>query len=91
MGMFDTVYAALDCPFCGREYRYTPLSYEQAEQEIKKTKQRLDDRILIEKAKGVLMKERQISEEQAFELIRKIGMDKRRPMTDIAQIILMNQ
>lgn len=39
MGMFDTVYAALDCPFCGREYRYTPLSYEQAEQEIKETKQ----------------------------------------------------
>ena len=39
MGMFDTVYAALDCPFCGRKYRYKPLSYEQAEQEIKKTKQ----------------------------------------------------
>jgi uncharacterized Zn-finger protein len=39
MGMFDTVYAALDCPFCGRKYRYTPLSYEQAECEIKKTKQ----------------------------------------------------
>ena len=39
MGMFDTVNAALDCPFCGRKYRYTPLSYEQAEREIKKTKQ----------------------------------------------------
>ena len=39
MGMFDTVYAALECPFCGRKYHYTPLSYEQAEQEIKKTKQ----------------------------------------------------
>ena len=39
MGMFDTVYAALDCPFCGRKYRYTPISYEQAEREIKKTKQ----------------------------------------------------
>ena len=38
MGMFDTVYAALDCAFCGRKYRYTPLSYEQAEREIRKTK-----------------------------------------------------
>ena len=39
MGMFDTVYAALNCPFCGKEYCYTPLSLEQAEREIKKTKQ----------------------------------------------------
>jgi len=39
MGMFDTVYVALECPFCGREFLYTPLSYKQAEQEIKKTKQ----------------------------------------------------
>lgn len=67
------------------------MEIQKIQQEIKKTKQRLDDRILIEKAKGVLMKERQITEEQAFELIRKIGMDKRRPMKDIAKIILMNQ
>lgn len=61
------------------------------QEEVKKTQQRLDDRILIEKAKGVLMKEQQIGEQQAFEMIRKIGMDKRRPMKDIANIILLNQ
>lgn len=33
MGMFDTIYAELDCPFCGRQYRHTPLSREQAERE----------------------------------------------------------
>jgi hypothetical protein len=27
MGMFDTVYAELDCPFCGRQYRYSPMSW----------------------------------------------------------------
>lgn len=61
------------------------------QQQMQKTQQRLDDRILIEKAKGVLMKEKQIGEKKAFELIRKIGMDKRRPMKDIAEIILLNE
>jgi hypothetical protein len=42
MGMFDTVYAALDCPFCGRTYRHTPLSHEQAAEEIKKYKKTPD-------------------------------------------------
>lgn len=67
------------------------LEISKMHEEMKKTQQRLDDRILIEKAKGVLMKERQLSEKQAFEMIRKIGMDKRRPMKDIANIILLNQ
>jgi hypothetical protein len=40
MGMFDTVYAELDCPFCGRQYRHTPLSWEQAMQECKEIKER---------------------------------------------------
>ena len=40
MGMYDTVYAELDCPFCGRQYRHTPLTQEQAEKEIRKYKQR---------------------------------------------------
>lgn len=38
--MFDTVYAELDCPFCGRQYRHDPLTYEQAEKEVRESKQR---------------------------------------------------
>ncbi|MCG8686059.1 MAG: response regulator [Desulfobacterales bacterium] len=60
-------------------------------QEVSKTKQRLEDRALIEKAKGLLMRQKNISEDEAFKMIRKIGMDKRRPMRDIAKIILLNQ
>ena len=40
MGMFDTIFAALVCPFCGRCYHHAPLSLEQAVQEIKEYKQR---------------------------------------------------
>nr|WP_321465972.1 response regulator [uncultured Desulfobulbus sp.] len=62
----------------------------QKQLEIDQTKKRLEARALIEKAKGVLMKEHNIGEEEAFQMIRKLGMDKRRPMQDIAEIILLN-
>ena len=39
MGMFDTVYAELDCPFCGKPYRHSPLSQTQAARELKEHKQ----------------------------------------------------
>ncbi|OQY82455.1 MAG: hypothetical protein B6D40_08970 [Anaerolineae bacterium UTCFX3] len=39
MGMFDTVFAELDCPFCGRQYRYSPMSWEEAEREVRRHKQ----------------------------------------------------
>lgn len=39
MGMFDTVYAELDCPFCDRQYRYSPMRWEEAEREVKQHKQ----------------------------------------------------
>ncbi len=59
--------------------------------EMEVTRKRLEDRTVIERAKGILMKQKNISEEEAFQLIRKIGMDKRRPMRDIAEIILLNE
>jgi len=39
MGMFDTIYAELDCPYCGKEYHYSPMTLEQAEKEIAEHKQ----------------------------------------------------
>jgi hypothetical protein len=39
MGMYDTVYAELTCPFCGKEYRHSPLTMEQAKKEIAEHKE----------------------------------------------------
>jgi DNA-binding XRE family transcriptional regulator len=39
MGMYDTIYAELVCPFCGRQYRHTPLSWEQAKRECEERKE----------------------------------------------------
>ena len=37
--MYDTVYAELDCPFCGKQYRYSPMTSQRAAQEMSEHKQ----------------------------------------------------
>jgi signal transduction protein with GAF and PtsI domain len=52
----------------------------------------LISRKLVERAKGILMKEQQLSEEEAFRRIQKKSMDLRKTMREIAEaIILANQ
>jgi len=50
----------------------------------------LDTRKKVEKAKGILMKEQDLSEEEAFNLIRKSSMNKRVSMKEIAEAIILN-
>lgn len=47
-------------------------------------------RKIIEKAKGILMKEQGITEESAYNLIRKSSMDKRVHMQNIAEAIVLS-
>lgn len=49
----------------------------------------LETRKLIERAKGVLMKKRGLSEPEAFREIQKQSMDRRKSMKDIAEAILL--
>jgi AmiR/NasT family two-component response regulator len=52
----------------------------------------LISRKVIERAKGILMKEQNLSEEEAFRRIQKKSMDLRKSMREIAEaIILANQ
>lgn len=60
---------------------------------IVKTKiiqEELQARKKIERAKGILMKEQQLSEDAAYNLIRKSSMDKRMAMKDIAEAIILS-
>ena len=50
----------------------------------------LDARKKIEKAKGLLMQEQGLTEEEAFKLIRKSSMDKRVTMKEIAEAIILS-
>ncbi len=49
----------------------------------------LEARKRIEKAKGILMREQNMSEEGAYTLLRKSSMDKRVPMKEIAEAIIL--
>jgi AmiR/NasT family two-component response regulator len=51
----------------------------------------LEDRKVIERAKGRLMARYQMSEDQAFQRLRRAAMDTRRPMIDIARALLVSE
>lgn len=52
-------------------------------------KENLQARKVIERAKGLLMDQRKISEEQAYTLMKKTSMNMRKPMADVAQAIIL--
>jgi signal transduction protein with GAF and PtsI domain len=49
----------------------------------------LMSRKLVERAKGILMKEQQLSEEEAFRRLQKKSMDLRKSMREIAEAIIL--
>jgi response regulator NasT len=58
-------------------------------EEVSTLKLNLEERKLIERAKGLLMEQRHLSEERAYSLMKKASMNMRKPMSDIAQAILL--
>lgn len=54
-------------------------------------KQSLESRKLIERARGLLMERFGLSEAEAFRRIQKTAMDSRRPMSEIAQALLLTE
>ena len=56
--------------------------------ELTKTKSDLEARKLIERAKGLLMEQRGVSEHAAYEALRKMAMARGKPVRDIAETIV---
>ena len=52
---------------------------------------RLDERKVIERAKGALMRRYNLSEETAFQRLRRAAMDSRRSMADISRALLVSE
>jgi len=50
----------------------------------------LESRKKVEKAKGILMREQKLTEDEAYKLIRKSSMDRRVSMKDIAEAIIVS-
>ena len=59
--------------------------------EVKSLRARLDERKVIERAKGALMRRYGLSEEDAFQRLRRAAMDSRRSMAEIARALLVSE
>lgn len=57
--------------------------------DVEKANERLETRKVVEKAKGYLMETNHVTEEEAYEYIRKMSKIKNVSMKRIAEIILM--
>ena len=56
--------------------------------ELEKTRSTLAERKIIEKAKGILMKRRTIDEQSAYQMMRKMAMDKNQKLAAVAENII---
>ncbi len=63
--------------------------FEALRREAADLRQALDDRKVIERAKGVLMKRSGLDEPEAFRRLQKLASEKSRKLVEIAQMILV--
>ncbi len=57
-------------------------------QELEKTRAQLAERKVVDKAKGILMKQRGMSEDDAYKAMRKLAMSTNKRLVDIAEAIV---
>ena len=58
-------------------------------EENERLRKSLEERKLVDKAKGILMKKEGVLEDEAYRRIQKLSMDKRKRMADIAEAIIL--
>ncbi len=57
--------------------------------ELEQTRRALEERKLVDRAKGILMRARGIGEEEAYALLRKTAMDQGRKLGEVAQALVL--
>ena len=63
-------------------------AFARLTRELEQARSELEDRKLIEQAKGILMRTRHLSEADAYTLLRSTAMNQNRRMVDIAQSLV---
>jgi len=63
-------------------------AYSRLMRELEEARGELENRKLIERAKGILMRSRGLTEDKAYALMRKTAMDQNRKIADIAQSLI---
>jgi response regulator NasT len=63
-------------------------AFDRLQRELAEARNELAARKVIERAKGILMRSRQLSEEEAYALLRQAAMNEKRKIADIAQSVV---
>ena len=63
-------------------------AFSRMARELEEARGELEGRKLVERAKGILMKSRGMSEEDAYALLRKTAMNQNRKLADVAQSLV---
>jgi len=63
-------------------------AFSRLQSELEQTKSALEERKVIDRAKGILMKAKNFSEEQAYALLRKTAMNENRKIAEVAQSVV---
>lgn len=56
--------------------------------ELDQTRSQLAERKVVERAKGILMQKRGISEDEAYKTLRKLAMDKNKRLVEVAETLI---
>ncbi len=62
--------------------------FQSMQAELERTRTKLTERKLIERAKGILMKEKKVTEDEAYRLLRKLAMDKSTTLAAICEQVI---
>jgi len=62
--------------------------FQALREELEQTKSTLADRKLIDKAKGIIMKQRGMDEAEAYKSLRKMAMDSNKRISEIAKDVI---
>jgi response regulator NasT len=63
-------------------------AYARLQAELDQAKSALEERKVVERAKGLLMKHKGISEEEAYALLRRRAMNEKKKLGEIAQAVV---
>ena len=64
-------------------------AFSRLQSELEQTKTALQERKVVDRAKGILMKAKNLSEESAYGLLRKTAMDEQKKIADVAQAVIV--
>ena len=63
-------------------------AFARLQDELARTKSQLEDRKIIDRAKGILMKAKNLNEEAAYALLRKTAMNENKKIAEVAQAVI---